>query len=98
MMDGPGGGHAYAEACIALTPNDVRDRLVRFYRGRNDPTLGRQSFRTMHYGFPGGPYEAETWAVAIYPDAATETLGPAAGPSPARPTAANVGTSSPPSD
>jgi hypothetical protein len=114
MMDGPGGGHAYAEACLTLTPNDVRDRLVRYYRGRNDPNLGRQSFRTMHYrqsegcpvwlnldwnaGFPGGPYEPETWAVAIYPDASTETLGPAAGPSPARTTTANVGTSSPPSD
>lgn len=31
-------------------------------------------------GTPGGPYEDETWAVAVYPDGRTETLAPASAP------------------
>lgn len=87
MMDGPRGGHAYAEACIRTPSEEVRDRLTKFYRRTSNRP------REVHYrpaadcdvwlnldwnaGVPGGPYEPELWAVAIYPDGTTETLAPA---------------------
>jgi hypothetical protein len=93
MMDGPGGGHAYAEACIQGDPDDVRDKLSSYYRRHRDRRLGRQRLREIHYrpsescpvwlnldwnaGVPGGEYEAEAWAVAIHADGTTETLAPA---------------------
>ena len=95
MMDGPEGGHAYAEACVPEDADTVRDRLRAHYRrSRNrNRTLGRQSVDAVHYrpsatcpvwlnldwnaGVPGGPYEDEAWAVAIYSDGRTETLAPA---------------------
>lgn len=99
MMDGPQGGHAYAEACVHSSSDDVRDRLARHYRRHRDTKLGRQRIRSIHYrpsescevwlnldwnaGVPGGPYEPESWAVAISPDGTTETLAPAGAPAPA---------------
>jgi len=95
MMDGPNGGHAYAEACIAEDPNEAAQRLSRHYRRTWDRYLGRQSVDQIHFrsssdcavwlnldwnaGVPGGPYGGETWAVAIHPDGRTETLAPAPG-------------------
>ncbi len=93
MMDGPQGGHAYAEACVPGTSDEVRDKLSAHYRRHPDRSLGRQRIRTVHFrpghecpvwlnldwnaGVPGGEYEAERWAVAVYPDGRTETLAPA---------------------
>lgn len=96
MMDGPEGGHAYAEVCVPGESADVRGRLQRHYRRHRDKNLGRQRVRQVHYrpaedcpvwlnldwnaGVPGGPYESEAWAVAVYPDGVTETLAPASAP------------------
>ncbi len=93
MMDGPQGGHAYAEACVPGTSDEVRDKLAAHYRRHPDRNLGRQRIQTVHFrpghecpvwlnldwnaGVPGGEYEPERWAVAIYPDGRTETLAPA---------------------
>jgi hypothetical protein len=89
MMDGPRGGHAYAEACVHQSPDTVRRRLSKHYRRV-------RRVESIHYrpakdcavwlnldwnaGVPGGPYEPESWAVAIYPDGRTETLAPARRP------------------
>lgn len=99
MMDGPQGGHAYVEACIRGDPDEIRKRLAVHYRRTWDKYLGRQTVKELHYrpgngcpvwlnldwnaGVPGGPYEPERWAVAIYPDGGTETLAPASQPAPA---------------
>jgi len=96
MMDGPNGGHAYAEACIRESPDEAARRLATHYRRTWDEYLGRQTIDQIHFrsssdcnvwlnldwnaGAPGGPYGAETWAVAIYPDGRTETLAPSQGP------------------
>lgn len=95
MMDGPQGGHAYAEACVPGDPADVAARLAAFVR-RLPPGERGVGLRDIHFRSspdcavwlnldwnartPGGPYEPETWAVAIYPDGRTETLAPAPGP------------------
>lgn len=108
MMDGPRGGHAYTEACIHDSPEEVARRLARHYRRSWDQYLGRQRIEQIHFrsseacpvwlnldwnaGVPGGPYEPESWAVAIYPDGTTETLAPAGG-SPVEAPAAKVRTS-----
>lgn len=94
MMDGPGGGHAYAEVCIASEADDVRDRLRAHYR--SGPRAARRVVSAVHYrpgdecglwlnldwnaGVPGGEYESESWAVGIYADGRTETLAPANAP------------------
>ena len=96
MMGGPAGGHAYAEACFSLEAEEARTRLTKHYRSVEDPNLGRQSVREFSFrhddtcpvwlnldwnaGVPGGHYEIEQWAVAIYPDGRTQTLAPASGP------------------
>ena len=96
MMDGPNGGHAYAEACVHETPEESAKRLSRHYRRTWDQYLGRQRVEQIHFrsspecplwlnldwnaGVPGGPYGGETWAVSIYPDGRTETLAPSPGP------------------
>ena len=110
MMDGPQGGHAYAEVCLPEDSDTVRTRLATHYRRNPDRNIGRQQVRSIHYrpglvapattdpsvavddpcgvwlnldwnaGVPGGEYEPERWAVAIYPDGVTETLAPAASP------------------
>lgn len=92
MMDGPRGGHAYAEACVPESPEVVRRRLAKHYARSRDPS---KRVRVLHSrqdgecvwinldwnaGVPGGPYEPETWAVAIYTDGRTEALAPQAQP------------------
>jgi hypothetical protein len=95
MMDGPAGGHAYAEACIHQDPRDAARRLSQHYRRNWDQYLGRQRLDQIHFrssddcqvwlnldwnaGVPGGNYGGESWAVAIYPGGRTETLSPAQG-------------------
>jgi hypothetical protein len=93
IMDGPRGGHAYTEVCVQAEPDEVKKRLAVHYRRTWDKYLGRQSVKDLHYrpaeqcpvwlnldwnaGVPGGPYEPERWAVAVYKDGTTETLAPA---------------------
>lgn len=93
MMDGPEGGHAYAEACVQQEPSEVAKKLATHYRRTWDRYLGRQrvtqvSFRAgedckvwlnldWSAGVPGGPYQAERWAVAVDPQGKTQTLAPA---------------------
>ncbi|MFW5924610.1 MAG: FHA domain-containing protein [Myxococcota bacterium] len=111
MMDGPQGGHAYLEACVRGDADEVRKRLAAHYRRTWDEYLGRQRVRELHYrsgsdcpvwlnldwnaGVPGGPYEPERWAVAIYPDGETETLAPAGDPANAGPAASDQASSPP---
>lgn len=40
LMDGPGGGHAYTEVCIDGPPNEVVQKIARFYRRSWDRRLG----------------------------------------------------------
>ncbi len=93
MMDGPEGGHAYAEVCIEQPPAAVAAKLKRHYERTWDHYLGRQRVRNISFrtsstcpvwlnldwsaGVPGGPYVAERWAVSVHPNGATETLGAA---------------------
>lgn len=122
MMDGPQGGHAYAEVCLPEDSDAVRSRLSTHYRRNPDRHIGGQNVRSIHYrpgmthpspegnvvpvavgecgvwlnldwnaGVPGGAYEPERWAVAIYPNGATETLAPAATPSAQVPEPTQVG-------
>ena len=93
MMDGPDGGHAYAEACIPDPPEEVARRLAQYYRQTGDRRLGQQRVDLVHFrssvdcpvwlnldwnaGVPGGSYMPEAWAVAIYPNRETETVAPA---------------------
>ncbi|MCC6876764.1 MAG: FHA domain-containing protein [Sandaracinaceae bacterium] len=95
MLDGEQGGHAYAEACVQASPDDVADRLSTHYRRNWDRYLGQQRLTNIHFRsspdcpvwlnldwnarVPGGPYGRESWAVAIYPDGRTETLMPSGG-------------------
>ncbi len=111
MMDGPNGGHAYAEACIRESPEEAARRLSRHYRQTWDRYLGRQRVDQIHFrssnecgvwlnldwnaGVPGGPYGGETWAVSIYPDGRTETLAPSPGPGGSR-TPSGTGSSATP--
>lgn len=96
MMGSLEGGHAYPEVCLPNDAEEARARLTRHYRRVRDPNLGRQTVREFNYrhdeacpvwlnldwnaGVPGGPYETEQWAVAIYPDGRTQTLAPANAP------------------
>jgi len=93
MMDGPEGGHAYAEVCIAQPATEVAAKMKRHYERSWDRYLGRQRVRNISFrtsegcpvwlnldwsaGVPGGPYVTERWAVSVRPDGTTETLGPA---------------------
>ncbi|MBC7173275.1 MAG: FHA domain-containing protein [Polyangiaceae bacterium] len=95
IMESDKGGHAYAEACLEGTPDDVKTALVAHYRS-SQARGGRKRVRAINYRtgercavwlnldwsdeVPGGPYEQERWAVAIYPDGTTETLLPAGAP------------------
>lgn len=92
MMDGPRGGHAYAEACIQDTPRTVATKLSEYYRAAHDVNVAPERLRAIAFRtspgcpvwlnldwnarVPGGDYEQESWAVAIYPDGRTETLAP----------------------
>lgn len=97
MMDGPEGGHAYAEACVNQAPDTVAARLAKYYRKQRGKHLKveRIHFRSSpdcpvwlnldwNANVPGGAYTSEDWAVAVYEDGRTETLAPAKGPADAR--------------
>jgi len=93
MMDGPAGGHAYAEVCVRADAHEAAHRLSRHYR--RERYFGGVRIEQIHFrssdecgvwlnldwnaGVPGGGYGSEFWAVAIYPDGETETLTPATG-------------------
>lgn len=50
IMDGPGGGHAYPEVCIDGPPNEVSNKIARFYRRSWDRRLGTRPAQTrIHY-------------------------------------------------
>lgn len=104
LMDGPRGGHAYAEACVQGEPAKVAAALTKHYKNQFrryiSGTIPKEiSFRTSadcpiwlnldwSATVPGGPYDAEQWAVAIYEGGRTESLSPAAPPdTPAKPAA-----------
>jgi len=93
MVDGDGGGHAYAEVCLEAEAQDVARRLASFYQGNDAPE--HVAIEDIHYRSdatcpvwlnldwnartPGGRYGRERWAVAIHPDGTTATLAPAVG-------------------
>ncbi len=93
FMDGPRGGHAYAEVCIHQDSATVATLLARYYGSRwqrfaTNGTPQHIAFRTSdscpvwlnldwNANVPGGDYEPEQWTVAIYPDGRTETLSSA---------------------
>jgi hypothetical protein len=50
IMDGPEGGHAYPEVCIDGPPNEVSQKIARFYRRSWDRRLGVRPTQTrIHY-------------------------------------------------
>jgi len=93
LMDGPKGGHAYAEACVQGEPSKVATTLTRHYKTRFRSYVTGSIPKTISYrssaecpiwlnldwnaAVPGGPYEAETWAVAVYEGGNAEQLTPA---------------------
>jgi hypothetical protein len=93
LMDGPRGGHAYAEACVQGEPKKVATALTKHYRNRWRRYLKGKIPTTIAYraseacpiwlnldwnsAVPGGAYEPEVWAVAVYRDGNRETLTPA---------------------
>jgi hypothetical protein len=98
LMDGPKGGHAYAEACVQGEPPKVATALTKHYRNQFRRYISGSVPKTISYrssaecpiwlnldwsaSVPGGPYEAEQWAVAVYEGGRTETLTPAAASAP----------------
>lgn len=90
ISDGERGGHAYAEACIPDTAENVVSTLQKHYRTRTDRASRQIRVRELNHRtdancgvwlnldwsaeIPGGPYGQETWAVAVYPSGKTETL------------------------
>lgn len=106
LMDGPDGGHAYAEACVQGEPSKVAATLIKHYKNRfRRYIVGARpteiAYRTSEgcpmwlnldwsSNVPGGPYAAERWAVAIYEDGRSETLAPA-NPAPPAATARKSG-------
>lgn len=109
FMEGPQGGHAYAEACVREPATDVVRKLVRFYGRDWSRYAGAQ--RSVAYrsssecpvwlnldwnaNVPGGDYSPERWAVAAYADGRTETLAVAPGAEPS-PAARNASTATAP--
>ncbi len=93
IMDGPRGGHAYAEACVQGEPKKVASALIKHYKTRWKRYVVGKVPTTIAYrtseacpiwlnldwtsNVPGGAYEPEKWAVAVYPDGRSETLAPA---------------------
>lgn len=93
LMDGPRGGHAYAEACVQGEPQKVATALIKHYKNRfkryiTGAVPTQIAFRTSedcpiwlnldwNSSVPGGPYEPEAWALAVYEHGRTETLAPA---------------------
>jgi hypothetical protein len=93
LMDGPRGGHAYAEACIQGEPATVAGALIKHYRNRFKRYISGAVPKEIAYrtsqdcpiwlnldwnsSVPGGPYDAEYWAIAVHEGGRTETLAPA---------------------
>jgi hypothetical protein len=93
LMDGPKGGHAYAEACVQGEPSKVAAALQKHYKNKFRRYITGSIPKNISYrssaecpiwlnldwsaSVPGGPYEAETWAVAVYEGGNTEQLTPA---------------------
>lgn len=96
FMEGPQGGHAYAEACVREPATDVATKLIRFYgrdwaryAGARRSVAYRSSSECpvwlnldWNASVPGGDYEPERWAVAAYADGRTEILAVAPGAEP----------------
>ena len=91
IMDGPQGGHAYAEACVEGDPAKAAAALTKHYKARWSRYLaGRPSPRSIAYRsgsdcpiwlnldwssiVPGGAYQPENWAVAVYEDGKRQQL------------------------
>lgn len=93
LMDGPKGGHAYAEACVQGEPTKVAAALTKHYKTRfrryivgTRPTeIAYRSSEDCpmwlnldwNSNVPGGPYDSEKWAVAVYEAGRIENLSPA---------------------
>lgn len=94
LMDGPRGGHAYAEACVEGDPSKVASALLKHYKTKfKSYLIGSSIPKAISYrastdcpiwlnldwsaAVPGGPYEKEQWAVAIYESGKTEEIVPA---------------------
>ncbi len=92
MMESEQGGHAYAETRVKGSLKSLQTSLDRFARRNlkkrvlsvharpSEPVDGEQSYwlnLDWNAQVPGGPYEAEKWAVAVYPDGRTKQLVPA---------------------
>jgi hypothetical protein len=93
LMDGPKGGHAYAEACVQGEPTKVASTLMKHYKNKFRRYISGSIPKTIAYrssatcpiwlnldwsaSVPGGPYEAEHWAVAVYEGGRSEQLAPA---------------------
>jgi hypothetical protein len=96
LMDGARGGHAYAEACVQGEPSKVAAALTKLYRTQLKRYLPGGAPSTIAYrssdacpiwlnldwnsAVPGGPYEAERWAVAVYEGGRREAIAPAQPP------------------
>lgn len=93
LMDGPKGGHAYAEACVQGDPPKVATALIKHYKSRfkryiTGAVPKQIAYRTSedcpiwlnldwNSAVPGGAYEPESWAVAVYEGGRRENLAPA---------------------
>ncbi len=96
IMDGPNGGHAYAEACVQGEPPKVARALIRHYRNRFRRYIKGAIPKTIAFRssaecpiwlnldwnsfVPGGPYEPEKWAVAVYEDGRKHVRSASTGP------------------
>mgnify|MGYP006335709337 FL=1 len=97
VMDGPEGGHAYAEACVQGEPPKVAAALIKHYKSRWSRYLaGRAVPKTIAFRtssdcpiwlnldwssvVPGGAYQAEKWAVAVYEGGERAPLAAASAP------------------
>lgn len=92
MMESEKGGHAYAETRVKGSLKELQSALDRFARRNlkkrvlsvharpSEPVDGVESHwlnLDWNAQVPGGPYENEKWAVAIYPDGSTRQLAAA---------------------
>jgi transglutaminase-like putative cysteine protease len=96
FVEGSRGGHAYAEVCVQESPTIVATKIARYYRrewARFAPGRQQIAFRSSQSCpvwlnldwnaiVPGGEYEPERWAIAVYPDGQTEVLAVAPGAEP----------------
>lgn len=92
MMESDQGGHAYAETRVkgslkalqkaldGFARKNLKKRVLSVHARTSEPVDGEESFwlnLDWNAQVPGGDYENEKWAVAIYPDGRTEQLAPA---------------------